>query len=273
MPNELENSSTECAGSTPDVSPSPPVPTLAPRDVWKFRDLLLFLAFLPFALLVANFLVLMGYAALRPVMGWHARAEAAQFDTVFLLTQQCVLYVFLLLFLFLSARLQHQTPFWKSLGWKRPTAAQAVGYLGGGVTVAVVASLALWLRPDAGTFPLEKLFDSRLASFALCAFAISLAPLIEEMFFRGLLFAVVERAMGWPLAVVVSALLFGALHIPEYWHAWHHVVMIFAVGMVFSLARGVTGSITPSIMLHVGYNSLIVAGLFFSTQHFRALNG
>jgi membrane protease YdiL (CAAX protease family) len=47
------------------------------------------------------------------------------------------------------------------------------------------------------------------------------------------------------------------------------MLMILAVGMVFSLARGVTGSLTPSIILHIGYNSLMMAGLFFSTQHFR----
>ena len=49
--------------------------------------------------------------------------------------------------------------------------------------------------------------------------------------------------------------------------------MILVVGMVFSLARGITGSLAPSIILHIGYNSLIMTGLFFSTQHFRTASG
>jgi membrane protease YdiL (CAAX protease family) len=274
MPDDPENFSTEAGPSLPEASaPNPPRPPLAPREIWKLRDLLLFLAFLPFALFVAKFAVLIAYAVLRPFLGWHARPEVAQFDTIFLLTQQCVLYVLVLMFLFLLAALQHQMPFWNSLGWKKPTIKWAVGCLAGGVGLAVIANFVLWLLPDAQPFPLEKLFDSRAASFALCAFAISFAPLIEEVFFRGLLFAVAERSMGWPLAAVISAVLFAALHIPEYWHAWHHVMMILAVGIVFSLARGMTGSLTPSVILHIGYNSFIVTGLFFSTQYFRSMNG
>lgn len=272
MPIGPENPITQSDSVSQELAPQIP-PPLAPRKVWTLRDLLLFLALLPFAFLASKLIVLMGYAALRPLLGWRARADAAQFDTLFLLVQQCVLYAFVLVFLFLLARFQHRTPFWKSLGWEKPTIRQAAGYLAGGITLAVAASLVLWLLPDAQSFPLEKLFDSRLASFALSAFAISLAPLLEEVFFRGLLFAVVENAAGWPLAAVISAALFGALHAPEYWHAWHHLMMIFAVGMVFSLARGLTGSLVPSVLLHIGYNSLIVTSLFLSTQHFRALNG
>ena len=97
--------------------------------------------------------------------------------------------------------------------------------------------------------------------------------MVEELVFRGLLFAIFERAVGLRFAVVTTAVLFAGLHVPEYWHAWNHMFMILVVGMVFSLARGTTGSLTPSIILHIGYNFLIMAGLFFSTQHFHAVSG
>jgi membrane protease YdiL (CAAX protease family) len=48
--------------------------------------------------------------------------------------------------------------------------------------------------------------------------------------------------------------------------------MIFVVGVVFSLARGRSGSLTPSIFLHVGYNACMMVSLFISTQHFHKLN-
>ena len=274
MPSDPENLSTEAGGSPPQGLPPQPSPLpLAPREIWTLRDLLLFLAFIPFALLASKLVVLIGYVVLRPLTGWHVRVDVVQSDTVFLLIQQCVFYTFVLGFLFLLAKLQHQQSFWKSLGWKKPTVRQVAGYLAGGGGLAVAVSLALLIQPDPQGFPLEKLFDSRTTSFAIGAFAISLAPVIEEVVFRGLLFAIVERAIGLPFAVVITAILFAGLHVPEYWPAWNHIVLILVVGMVFSLARGVTGSLTPSIILHIGYNSLLMTGLFFSTQHFRTVSG
>ena len=101
------------------------------------------MVFIPFALLVSKLVVLIGYVVLRPFTGWHVRADSVQSDTVFLLIQQCVFYVFILGFLFLLAKLQHQQPFWKSLGWKKPTARQVAGYLAGGGGLALAVSLAL----------------------------------------------------------------------------------------------------------------------------------
>ena len=272
MLDDTQNLSTEVGGAPAQgFTPQPPMPSLAPREIWKLRDLLLFLAFIPFALLVSALAVLIGYVVLRPFTSWHVRVDLVQADTVFLLIQQCIFYVFILGFLFLLAKLQQQ-PLWKSLGWKKPTARQAVGYLAGGGALALVTSLALLLVPDHQDFPLEKLFNSRTTSFAIGAFAISVAPAVEELVFRGLLFAIFERAVGLRFAVVATAVLFAGLHIPEYWHAWNHMFMILVVGMVFSLARGATGSLAPSIILHIGYNSLIMASLFLSTHHFRTFH-
>ena len=274
MLDDTENLSPEASGwPSEGRPPQPPAPLLAPREIWKPRDLLLFVVFIPFALVVSKLVVLIGYVVLRPFTGWHVRVDLVESDTVFLLIQQCVFYVFVLGFLFLLAKLQHQQSFWKSLGRKKPTTMQVAGYLAGGGVLAVAVSLALSMRPDTQGFPLEKLFNSRTASFAIGAFAICVAPVVEELVFRGLLFAIIERAVGMRFAVVITAFLFAGLHIPEYWHAWNHLVMILVVGLVFSLARGITGSLAPSIILHIGYNSLMMAGLFFSTQHFRTASG
>jgi hypothetical protein len=274
MPDDPENLLTETGGSPPQGPPlQSPIPPLAPREIWNLHDLLMFVAFIPFALLVSGFVVLIGYVVLRPFAGWQVKVDLVKSDTIFLLIQQCAFYLFILIFLFLLAKLQHQQPFWKSLGWKRPTARQVAGYLGGGCGLAIATGLGLWLLPDTQAFPLEKLFDSPTSSLAIGAFAISIAPVIEEVVFRGLLFAVFERAVGWRFAVVTTAVLFAGLHVPEYWQAWHHLFMILVVGMVFSLARGRTGNLAPSIILHVGYNSLIITSLYFSTGHFRTAMG
>ena len=126
--------------------------------------------------------------------------------------------------------------------------------------------------PDATQFPLENLFSSRAAAYAIGAFAILVAPFMEEMIFRGILFAIFESQVGLRFAILITAILFGGLHVPEYWGAWNHMFLIFLVGLVFSLARGRSGSLAPSVFLHVGYNASMMIALFISTEHFRNLN-
>jgi membrane protease YdiL (CAAX protease family) len=257
--------------ASPPPPATPPVP-LAPREIWGLRDLLLLVAFIPFALYGSKIILLLGYSAFRPLAGWQATADEAQSGTIFLLIEQCVFYFLILTFLVLLARLIHQQPFWKSLGWKRLPPKAVLGGIAGGFGLAMVASFGLWLLPDQQSFPLEKLFDSRLASIAIGAFAILIAPVVEELVFRGLLFAIVERLVGVKTAVVATAFLFASLHAPEYWHAWNHLIMIALVGLVFSLVRAFTGNLAASTIMHVGYNSLIMMGVFFSTKHFHSFS-
>jgi membrane protease YdiL (CAAX protease family) len=252
------------------IAPQPASP-LAPRDIWTLRDLLLFVGLIPFALLASDLLAYMGYVTLRPFAGWRTPVGSLTSNTFFLLILQSIFYFFLLGYLVLMARIQHHQPFWRSLGWKKPTGRQVLACLAGGGALAVVITLAPPLLPDAEGFPLERLFTSRAAYYAIGVFAIGVAPLIEELIFRGLLFAIFERAVGVRFAIATTAVLFAGLHIPEYWHAWNHVLMILLVGAVFSVARGRSGTLTPSILLHVGYNACMMAGLYFTTQHFRAL--
>jgi membrane protease YdiL (CAAX protease family) len=253
--------------------PHLPAPVPAPKDIWKPRDLLLFLGFMPVALVVSRLMVLMGYAMLRPFAGWRETTDAAQSETVFMLIEQCLFYLLIVFFLFLLAKLGHGQPFWKSVGWKKPSLKLVVGCLLGGAALAIIVNLAMLAQPDSQDFPLEKLFNSVIACYAIGAFAIAVAPFVEELVFRGLLFAVVERGAGTVVAVIVSAVLFAGLHVPEYWPARRHIAMILVVGLVFSSVRGATGSLTPGILMHLGYNSLLLTGLFFSTPHFRDTQG
>jgi membrane protease YdiL (CAAX protease family) len=271
MPSDIESLFPESSGTPAETLPTPPAPPPAPREIWTLRDLLLFVAFIPFGLLASNLLAFIAYAALRPFMGWRAPIDSLPSNTFFLLALQSIFYLSILACLFLLARIKHRQPLWKSLGWKTPTGRLVLACLAGGGALAVVIRIAPPLLPDTEKFPLERLFTSMGASYAIGAFAVGVAPVIEELVFRGLLFAIFERAVGMRFAVAATAVLFAGLHVPEYWHAWNHVLMILVVGVVFSLARGISGSLTPSILLHAGYNACMMTSLFFTTQHFRVL--
>ena len=96
---------------------------------------------------------------------------------------------------------------------------------------------------------------------------------MEELLFRGVLFAYFERWMGLRFAIGATALLFALLHVQEYQGAWNHAFLILIVGLVFSLARGITGSLAPSIVLHMSYNATQMIVLFFVSHHFKSMPG
>jgi hypothetical protein len=248
-----------------DAGESPPKP-------WGLRDLFLFIAFVPVGLFAANILVLLGYAVLQPIVHWRLGKQQLSTDPFFLLALQTVFYGLMLAFIYFLVVVDHRQPFWSTLRWRRMTPGKTLGYLVGGVLLTTAIALLPPLLPDANQFPLENLFSSRAAAYAIGAFAILVAPLMEEMIFRGLLFGIFESQVSLRFAILVTAILFGGLHVPEYWGAWNHMLLIFLVGLVFSLARGMSGSLAPSVFLHVGYNGSMMIALFISTQHFRNLN-
>ena len=125
--------------------------------------------------------------------------------------------------------------------------------------------------PDKETFPLQDLFTSPGAAFAIAMFAVTLAPFMEELIFRGFIFAILEKTFGVTTAVVTSATLFALSHVPEYWGAWNHVLLVSLVGLVLSLTRARTGSVTPSIVMHTAYNFVLVIILYFETDKFQKL--
>jgi hypothetical protein len=239
---------------------------------WRLRDLFLFIAFAPMGLFAANILVSLGYALLQSTMHWRLAKQQLSTDPFFLLALQTVFYGLMLAFIFFLVAVDHRQPFWPTLRWRRITVWQALGCLAGGTLMVVAIALLPPLLPDATQFPLESLFNSRGAAYAIGAFAILVAPVMEEMIFRGILFAIFESQVGLRFAILVTAILFGGLHVPEYWGAWNHMFLIFLVGLVFSLARGMSGSLAPSVFLHAGYNASMMIGLFLSTEHFRNLN-
>jgi len=260
-----ENAPPPLAGTFTDERESLPKP-------WGLRDFFLFIAFVPIGLFAANILVLLGYALIQPTMHWPLAKQQLSTDPFFLLALQTVFYGLMLAYLYLLVAVGHAQPFWRMLRWRRMTPGKTLGCLVGGAFLTVAIALLPPLLPDTTHFPLESLFNSRAAAYAIGAFAILVAPLMEEIIFRGILFGIFESQIGLRFAILITAILFGGLHVPEYWGAWNHMFLIFLVGLVFSLARGRSGSLAPSVFLHVGYNSSMMIGLFLSTEHFRNLN-
>jgi len=259
-----------------EPAPAPEANPRPPREIWRLRDLLLFIAFVALALvlvLVCNVVVSFAYIVLAPLVGWTTPIFQLQKNAIYLLTMQMVWYVLLLAYIYFLVVIYYRLPFWQGLKWQKLKAKNALSYILGGVVLSLAVLLAPRFLPEGKGFPLEKMFSSPGASYAIALFAVLIAPFMEELLFRGLLFVFFEKHGGLRFAVISTALLFAGLHIPEYWGAWQSLVMILIVGLVFSAVRGRTGSVTPSYVLHMAYNGAQMLLLYFQTQHFQHFPG
>ena len=76
-----------------------------------------------------------------------------------------------------------------------------------------------------------------------------LAPVVEELVFRGLLYGWIAGRWGGTPALVVSSLAFAAAH-------WEpaHVILVLPLGFLFGWLRRRTDSLLPSLFSHIMNN-------------------
>jgi uncharacterized protein len=86
-----------------------------------------------------------------------------------------------------------------------------------------------------------------------------LAPIGEELFFRGTVFNAWEREYGLPRALIGSALLFAAIHLLD--GAWLAFAPILVVGLVLGSAYARTRSLPMAIGIHASFNLISTAVL------------
>lgn len=159
--------------------------------------------------------------------------------------------------------------FWQSVRWKWPQSWPA--YLVAGALLSLsLQGLAHWL-PMPKELPIDRFFQTSQEAWALSIFGITLAPLMEELFFRGFLYPVLVRRLGIGVSVVLTAAAFGLIHAPQLGKAWGPVLVIFIVGLVLTITRAVTKSVAPGYLMHVAYNATISVALFIATDGFRHL--
>lgn len=261
-PEKLEGYSEPALAPPPDAFQPPP---------WGLRDLGLFFGLGGLAVAIAYVSVMVSYGAIAPSMGWHVPPKDLQETTYLSLALQSVFYALLLAGVYALVALRKRLPFWRALKWRTPSPLRALGYFALGTVLSVAVQFAPTIFPDRSDFPLSQLFTSPSIAYVVGAFAVLVAPLMEELIFRGVLFAIFEDQAGPIFAVIATAALFTGLHIPEYRGAWNHLFLLLIVGLVFSLARGLTGSLAPSVILHTAYNLCQLVVLYFSTEHFQVM--
>lgn len=282
-----------------------------------------------------------------------------------------------------------QRPFWQTVGWQWPGGLGWLGFLGAGAFLAVTLGELSRLLPIPKSLPMDQFFQNAQGAYLMMIFGVAIAPLAEEMLFRGFLYPVLDRWLqtlfmtprqvrrgciwiliiaGWGyvehrlplawsvllavvvflavgalvaarslksgerpstvvllpasttvawglaagaisghafgvattlllvlaavlggfsmaptpeasvagkwgrvLAVLVTSVAFAMVHGEQLGQAWGPLLVLFVVGLVLTSTRVVTRSVTPGLLIHVGYNLMLFGVLYIGTDHFRHL--
>lgn len=118
--------------------------------------------------------------------------------------------------------------------------------------------------------------DTLLLKVGLVITAVVLAPVTEEIMFRGVLLRSLERS-GRRFALIVSALVFSAVHVLglDVDRLWQSALVvlppIFVLGLVLGWLTQRSGRLGPAIFLHSGWNLLAAFVLLLPPEVFETV--
>jgi membrane protease YdiL (CAAX protease family) len=165
---------------------------------------------------------------------------------------------------------RHGKTFGEAVSWNWP-GWSALAYLGAGVAFSVGLQGLAHVLPMPKSLPIDKFFQTPAQAWVLTIFGVTLAPLLEELFFRGFLYPVLARRLGTVFAVILTASGFALIHEAQLGRAWGPVLIVFLIGLTLTIIRAVTKSVAAGVLTHVAYNGTISVLVFIVSGGFRHL--
>jgi hypothetical protein len=165
--------------------------------------------------------------------------------------------------------------------------------LAGGVALSLVVQFLSNFLPVPKTLPIDDFFRNSADVWMVALFGTFVAPIFEELAFRGFLLPSLASAWDWlqgvresadvdqdphwsVAALVVSctitSIAFALVHADQLAHAWAPLAVLFTVSLALCGVRLWTQSLAASTFIHATYNGTIFTILFFVTGGFRHLD-
>ncbi len=157
-------------------------------------------------------------------------------------------------------------PYNRLLGPTRTTGAMVAIGLASGVAVAVLAyalNAIVVLLTGAEEPVQQQLLQDALAGglplVLVSVLAVIVAPLVEEVIFRGVLFRAMADRINLGVALVLSSAIFAVIHVEVVLSQPAALVGLFVVGFVLAVAFHLTGNIMVPILGHAVFNAISLA--------------
>lgn len=250
------------------LGPPPPLPTRAPAEnpVWTGWDVLQIALLTIVAIVVLAMLVAL--AAQRLLFRDTAFIDVIKFPMVSVVAQILAYMIVFAFMVMVVKRVPHRS-FWSSVRWNWPGSMWGLFVICGATVYFGLLGIGQ-LLPIPKHLPIDQFFNNAREAAFLSIISVTVAPLMEELFFRGFLYPVLARRFGVGMSIFLTSALFGLLHGAQLGYSWA-VLIIFLVGVVLTVVRAVTKSVAASFLTHVGYNGTLSFLLFIATDGFRHL--
>lgn len=238
-------------------------------------------------------------AAVHEHMFGVATFKQAEEEIHYRLGSQAAWYLITLVFCVLIFPLLWQRSFFDGLEWRASAAARQRWRLFGAALacfgVAIIDEIVL---PGPTNTPIDQTFRMPGAVWLLFVFGVTLAPLIEEIAYRGFLLPALCTAYDWiveqltgslaprvdpngrprwsmpamVVASVVSSIPFALMHGDQTAYSLGPFLLLVCVSLVLSWVRLGTRSLAASVLVHSSYNLLLFSLMFLGTGGFRHLD-
>jgi hypothetical protein len=189
-----------------------------------------------------------------------------------------------------------QRGFLDGLSWRWPSARnQAAKLIALGLLLGVMVQIATNFITPPKSRPIDAFFMTPLDAWLITLFGTIVAPVFEEVCFRGFLVPAFAIAYDWlslprtgeartrwqtttaltPAALIFSAVLtslfFALLHFQQVAHLWAALLVLFTISLVLTFVRVKTGSVAASVLVHGAYNSFVFLVVIIQTGGYRHL--
>jgi membrane protease YdiL (CAAX protease family) len=187
-------------------------------------------------------------------------------------------------------------PFLSGLQWNFATArAQAPRLIALGFILGLTMALFTRFITPPKSMPVDQFFSSASAAWLITLFGTILAPIFEEICFRGFLvpaFAIAydwialprtpEARLRWQsttnltpaayiFAAILSSLFFALLHAQQVAHLIPALLALFTISLVLTYVRVKAKSVAASVIVHSAYNGFVFITVIFATGGYRHL--
>lgn len=152
---------------------------------------------------------------------------------------------------------------WKYVGFgkfKWETLGIGCGLLIGAYSIIIVHNVILYfLGVSTQGEEIMKIFAQLESPVWFFIVGVVLAPMVEEVFFRGFLFQGFRQRYGWVAAMLLSSAVFGAAHMDLV-----ALIPTFILGNVLAYVYHMSNSVWPGVILHFLVNAMGFCGTYFA---------
>lgn len=268
---ELVQATAPAAESTGEPSGEPTGPAVDLVDVLLVALVSVFAFFLIGTIAAGVFMLT------HPSHGLNSKAvdDALTKNAFVIVPTQFVTYVVIVGFMAFLAWTRHRMSLSRAIQWNLPGRRLAVNALLFGGALALVSDIGevvfhRWI-PD--SLPITEYFKDRPSALLLAAFGILVAPLMEELLFRGFLYPALARWTGTFISIMVTASAFTLLHGAQLGYSWAPLLLIFIVGVALTVTRVLTQSVATGVIVHMTYNFVLLLQTYIVTHGFRQMHG